>query len=106
MTLTKRQARTLMALCVAVILTQILCTAVLIRNLERTRKEAEAAQVSAMDVLEMQKQAESKPRPAVETGKAFEDVKLDHWAYQAVTDNDIRNVGHLSATPHTETGGR
>ena len=48
-----------MALCMAIILTQILCTAVLIRNLERTRKEAEEAQVSAMDVLEIQKQAAS-----------------------------------------------
>jgi hypothetical protein len=51
-TMTKRQARTLMALGLTAILTQILCTAVLLRGLDRIRKEA-AAQASAIAGLEM-----------------------------------------------------
>lgn len=57
--MTKKQAHILMALGVAIILTQLLCTAVLLRAQERTRKEAEAARVSAMGTLEMQKQQQS-----------------------------------------------
>jgi hypothetical protein len=47
MTLTKRQANTIIGGIIAVLLAQILCTAVLLRGQERTRKEAEAS----MDVL-------------------------------------------------------
>src|SRR5205814_584368 len=61
--LTRRQANTIMALCVALIVTQILCTAVLLRGQERARKEAAAAEVSAEAVLEMQKQAKAAANP-------------------------------------------
>jgi hypothetical protein len=55
-TMTKRQANTIMGLCTAIILTQILCTAALLCSQERTRKEAEVAQVRARDVMEIERQ--------------------------------------------------
>ena len=47
--MSKRQAHTLMALAVAIIVTQVLCTAVLLRSLERSRNTANVAQLDAVD---------------------------------------------------------
>jgi hypothetical protein len=61
--LTKRQANTIIGGIIALLLGQIICTAVLLRGQERTRMEAEAAQGSAMDTLEMQKLARAEANP-------------------------------------------
>jgi hypothetical protein len=61
--MSKRQANTLMAIGVAIILMQIFCTVLVLGDQERTRKEAEAAQVSSMDVLEMQKRIVAEENP-------------------------------------------
>lgn len=55
--MTKKQASTLIALGVAILLAQVLCTGLLLRGQERTRKEAEACQDSAMESVDMLKRA-------------------------------------------------
>ncbi len=46
--MTRRQANTLMALGVATVLTQILCTAILLRGYERATRQAEAAEEASV----------------------------------------------------------
>jgi len=64
--LTRRQANTIIAGIIAVILAQILCTAVLLRGQERTRKEAEAAHPSRTEA----RPTEAAPRPLVRPAHA------------------------------------
>lgn len=59
--MTKRQANAIIAGILAIIVTQLLFGFLLLRGQERTRKEAEAAQVSAGDTLEMQKVTVGRP---------------------------------------------
>jgi hypothetical protein len=63
--LTKRQAHTLMALAVAIIVTQLLCTAILLRSMERSRKAADAVKIEALDTSDSESAA-----TAEDTGEA------------------------------------
>ena len=54
--MTKRQAHTLMALAVAIILMQVLCTAVLLRSMERSRSAVRALQVGDLNTCDQDKQ--------------------------------------------------
>ena len=47
--MSKRQAHTLMALAASIIVTQILCTALLLRSLERSRTAAEWQRIDALN---------------------------------------------------------
>jgi hypothetical protein len=66
--MTKRQAHTLMGLGVAIILTQIFCTAVLVNKMESTQKSARSAEASAVDAMEYSKRLESKTTSADTVG--------------------------------------
>jgi len=59
--MTQRQGSLIIGLLVCLISSVWLFGYVLLRGQERTRKEAEAAQVSSQDVLEMQKEAAGRP---------------------------------------------
>ena len=67
--MTKRQAHTLMALAVAIIVTQILCTAVLLRGMERSRRAAETVQAEAVEPCDPD-------QPAVSTEMTDDDLSL------------------------------
>ncbi len=107
--LTKRQARTLMALGVAIIITQILCTAMLLRSLERSRGSATIAAVSSTDAIEtpavaaepavpptLSDATEAAPAPAVPSTppacQAPEGVIGDHEKFEITTSDDSSSV--------------
>jgi hypothetical protein len=87
-TLTKRQANLIITLLFALIGVQLLFGAVLLRGQERARTEAEAAQVSAQDALQMQKDAPGSPSitvtPEAVTPSVTED-KADIRIFDSVT---------------------
>ena len=83
--MTKRQAHTLTALAVAIIVTQILCTAVLMRGMERTRRAVEAAQVAALNTPDQEK-------TAIATNAEGEAIQADEPSITVDLDSDCAAV--------------
>src|SRR5947209_4983360 len=79
--MTERQFSTIAALIMALIATQILCATVLMRSMECTRKEAEAARLDVQQILQRQKALADAPTIQAQPPTIYSAARVafSHW---------------------------